>query len=209
SMKIFFESSYQDRLDKAIQELELRSSVEFVTVIYPQSDDYRDVELWGGIVLAATFLVTTFMMPMVIHLYTILLGTFLSFSLGIGIIKFIPNLKRVLIHKKRSKRHAEIMARAVFQKAHLYRTSHHTAVLLFVSVLEQQTTLLWDLKVDMELTVDELDNLTTQFQDLFASKQPAEALLRTIEDTIPLFESCLPIRPNDINELPNHLQVQL
>ena len=200
---------YQDRLDKAIQELELRSSVEFVTVIYPQSDDYRDIELWGGIILAAIYLVTTFMIPTEIHLYTILLGTFLCFSLGIGIVKFFPSLKRFLLNKKRSARHAEIMARAVFQKAHLYRTTHHTAVLLFVSVLEQQTTLLWDLNVDLELTVEELDQLSAKFQALFNAPQPEEALLQHINDSIPLFEACLPIQPNDINELPNHLHVQL
>ncbi|MGH1336444.1 MAG: hypothetical protein ACRBFS_09980 [Aureispira sp.] len=208
-MKIFFDSAYQDRLDQTIQELELRSSVEFVTVIYPQSDDYRDVELWGGIILAATFLVTTFMVPTEIHLYTILLGTFLCFSIGIGLIKFFPSLKRFFLNKKRSKRHAEIMARAVFQKAHLYRTSHHTAVLLFVSALEQQTTLLWDLNVDLELTAEELDQLSVTFQALFEAPQPEEALLQHISNSIPLFEACLPIRPNDINELPNHLHVQL
>lgn len=208
-MKTFFESSYQNRLDQAIQELELRSSVEFVTVIYPQSDDYRDVELWGGIVLAATCLVVTFMMPMVIHLYTILLGTFLSFSLGIGLVKYIPSLKRFLLNKKRAQRHAEIMARAIFQKAHLHRTSHHTAVLLFVSVLEQQTALLWDLNVDLALTVEELDDLTATFQAIFEQKQAEEALLQGIQGSIPTFEASLPIQPNDINELPNHLQVQL
>ncbi len=208
-MKIFFEGAYQDRLDQAIQELELRSSVEFVTVIYPQSDDYRDIELWGGISLAGIFLVTTFMVPTVIHLYTILFGTLLAFSIGVGLLKKLPALKRFLLNKKRTKRHAEIMARAVFQKAHLYRTSHQTAVLLFVSTLEQQTTLLWDLKVDTELTSEELDGLQAQFQALFQAEQPEEALLQGIRASIPLFESCLPVRPNDINELPNHLHIQL
>lgn len=208
-MKTFFEGSYQNRLDQAIQELELRSSVEFVTVIYPHSDDYRDTELWGGIILAATCLVVTFMVPMVIHLYTILLGTLLSFSLGIGLVKYWPSLKRFLLNKKRTQRHAEIMARAVFQKAHLHRTSHHTAVLLFVSVLEQQTTLLWDLNVDIALTIEELDELTATFQAIFENSQPEEALLKGIQESIPTFEASLPIQPNDINELPNHLQVQL
>lgn len=208
-MKIFFEDAYQTRLDQVIQELELRSSVEFVTVIYPNSDDYRDIELWGGVVLATTFLVTTFMWPSEIHFYTILLGTFLCFSLGIGIIKKFPVLKRFLLNKKRTKRHAEIMARAVFQKAHLHRTSHHTAVLLFISALEQQTTLLWDLNVDLELTIEELDHLSAEFQALFQAAQPEEALLKSIRDSISLFEASLPVRPNDINELPNHLHVQL
>jgi putative membrane protein len=208
-MKIFFDGAYQDRLDQAIQELELRSSVEFVTVIYPHSDDYRDVELWGGIISAGIFLVVTFMVPMIIHLYIILFGTLLAFSLGVGIVKHLPNFKRFLINKKRTQRHAEIMARAVFQKAHLYRTSHHTAVLLFVSALEQQTILLWDLNVDIELTAEELDQLKAQFQTIFQAKQPEEALLQTIGNSIPLFEARLPIRPNDINELPNHLHVQL
>jgi len=208
-MNAFFVSNYQEELDAAIQELESKSSVELVTVIYPECDNYRDIELWGGIFLAFIALVIKFMVPAIIHIYAILLGTLLFFSLGIGIIKWFPSLKYLLINKKRMRRQTEIMARAIFQKAHIHRTSHHTGVLLFVSIFERQTVLLWDIGVDVELTIDELDKLQFQFNEIFSTSNPPQALLAKIKASILVFEGHLPVQPNDINELPNHLHVEL
>lgn len=208
-MKHFFSDAYNDQLDRAIQELEARSSVELVTVIYPESDDYRDGELWGGIILAALWIFVTFMIDIEIHMYIILFGTLLNFSIGVGIMKGFPSLKYMLTNKKHMRRECEIMARAVFQKAHLHRTSHHTAVLAFVSIFEKRVILLWDLGVDMALNIEELDALAVAFDRIFEGVDPPTALLKVIEESIPLFEAHLPVRPNDINELPNHLSVQL
>jgi putative membrane protein len=208
-MNAFFASDYQEELDIAIQELESKSSVELVTVIYQECDNYRDIELWGGIFLAFMALVVKFMVPAVIHIYAILFGTLLFFSLGIGLVKRMPNLKYTLLNKKRMRRQAEIMARAIFQKAHIHRTSQHTGVLLFISTFERQAVLLWDIGVDIELTIDELDKLQFQFSEIFNTPDPPQALLAKIRASIPVFESHLPVQPNDINELPNHLQVEL
>lgn len=205
----FFTPAYQSKLDEAIQELESKSSVELVVVIYPESGNYRDIDLWGGIFLAFTALVVKFMVPAIIHIYAILFGTLIFFSLGIGLVKWIKPLKRFLINDKRTRRQCEIMARAIFQKAHIHRTSHHTGVLLFVSAFEHQTVLLWDIGVDVELTIDELDALQLQFNEIFKSATPEEELLKKIKDCIPVFERHLPVQPNDVNELPNHLQVEL
>lgn len=208
-MKAFFDPDYQDQLDAAIQELELKSSVELVTVIYPECDNYRDIELWGGIFLAFAVLIFKFMIPAIIHIYAILFGTLLAFSLGIGIVKWFPSLKRNLVNNKRMRRQTEIMARAIFQKAHIHRTSHHTGVLLFLSTFERQAVLLWDIGVDVELTIDELDQLQFQFNEIFDVADPPQALLAKIKASIPVFEAHLPVQPNDINELPNHLHVEL
>lgn len=208
-MKAFFEPEYQNRLDEAIQELESKSSVELVVVIYPEANRYRDVELWGGICLAFLVLVIKFMVPAMIHIYAILLGTLLAFSLGIGLVTWVKPLKHWLVNTKRMRRQSEIMARAVFQKANIHRTSQHTGVLLFIAGFEQEAVLLWDIGVDVELTIDELDKLKSEFNQIFAAAQPEEALLKTIKESIPVFEAHLPVQPNDINELPNHLHVEL
>lgn len=208
-MQHFFASTYNDQLDATIQALELESSVELVTVIYPESERYRDSELWGGIVTAAAWLVVTFMIHWEVHLYLILFGTLLCFSIGVGAIKGFPKLKRLLTNKARMRRAAEIIARAIFQKAHLHRTSHHTAVLVFVSIMEKQVIVLWDIGVDMALNIEELDHLTASFRRIFETNAPHLALLEEIKACTPLFAQHLPIQPHDINELPNHLSVQL
>mgnify|MGYP001794844117 CR=1 FL=1 len=208
-MQAFFTAAYNDQLDTSIQALELESSVELVTVIYPESDHYRDSELCGFILLTAIWLLVTFMIHLEIHLYLILFGTLLCFSLGIGLVKGLNPLKRLLTNKARMRREAEIMARAVFQKAHLHRTSHHTAVLVFVSVMEQRAIVLWDIGVDMALNIEDLDQLAVDFDQIFEADAPPQALLEQIKACTPLFAQHLPVQPNDINELPNHLSVQL
>lgn len=208
-MNTFFEPSYQQKLDETIQELESKSSVEFVVVIYPESSNYRDIELWGGIFLAFSALIFKFMIPTIIHIYAILFGTLLAFSLGIGLVKWVKPLKRFLINQKRMRRKSEIMARAIFQKAGIHRTSHHTGILLFLSTFEHQAVLLWDIGIDVELTIDELDEMQVRFSSIFKNSDPTTALLKEINACAPIFEKHLPIQPNDINELPNHLQVEL
>lgn len=208
-MSTFSEPAYQTKLDETIQELESKSSIEFVVVVYPESNNYRDVELWGGIFLAFAVLTYAFMTPTEIDIYIILFGTLLAFSLGIGLIKWVKPLKRFLINTQRMRRNSEIMARAIFQKAGVYRTSGHTGVLLFLSEFEHQTILLWDLGVDMELTIDELEEMQLRFSTIFKTTDVAATLLTEIEACTPVFEQRLPIQPNDINELPNHLKIEL
>ncbi len=208
-MSNFFDPEYQNRLDEAIQELESKSSVELVAVIYPESCNYRDIELIGGIFLALSTLILGFMVPHEIHFYAILFGTLISFPLGTILIKRIKSLKRALINKKRKRRQCEIMGRAIFQKAKIHRTSQHTGVLLFLSVFEREAVLLWDIGVDIQLTIDELDDLQSQFSEIFDVSDAPEALLTKIKESIAVFERHLPVQPNDINELPNHLQVEL
>ena len=66
-----------------------------------------------------------------------------------------------------------------------------------------------DIGVDVELTIDELDKLQFQFSEIFNTPNPPQALLAKIRASIPVFEGHLPVQPNDINELPNHLHVEL
>ena len=82
-------------------------------------------------------------------------------------------------------------------------------VLLFVSTFEKETCLLWDSGVDLALSVDDLDKLQFKFRELFDVAQPEEALLAKIRASIPLFQEYLPVGFDDVNELPNHLEVEL
>lgn len=209
AMKQFFEESFRTDLDQVIQYLEEQSSVELVTVIYPQADQYRDIELLGGVFCLFVALLYFFFAPTVFGNYTILLGTWFSFLIGVGMVRWIKPLKRLLVVNKRKTRMTEIMARAIFQKAHIYRTSAHTGMLLFIAVFEQKTYLLWDLGIDMALDINELEGLQASFQTIFESDEPAQALLAKIKASTTVFQKELPLQPNDVNELPNHIEVQL
>ncbi|MCP4440694.1 MAG: hypothetical protein GY810_17240 [Aureispira sp.] len=208
-MKQFFEEAFRSELDNTIQDLEEQSSVELLTVIYPQADQYRDTELWGGIFCLFVALLYFFFAPTLFGNYTILFGTWLAFILGVGLVRWIKPLKRLLVVSKRRERMTEIMARAVFQKANIHRTSAHTGVLLFISVFEQKTYLLWDLGVDMALDIDELEELQNSFQSIFKADDTTKALLEKIKKSTVIFKRELPLQPNDVNELPNHIEVQL
>lgn len=208
-MKQFFEESFRTDLDQVIQELEEQSSVELVTVIYPEADQYRDVELLGGVFFLFVALLYFFFAPTVFGNYTILFGTWLAFVIGVGMVRWIKPLKRLLVVNKRKTRMTEIMARAIFQKAHVYRTSANTGILLFIAGFERKTYLLWDLGVDMALDIDELEELQNAFQAIFEATEPAQALLAKIKASTTVFQRELPLQPNDVNELPNHIEVQL
>lgn len=208
-IRYFSSKTFKTRLWDAIAEIEGHSLVEIVVMIKPQSEYYTDISLWCGALFS--FLSYTFFMfsHWVFGDYLIYTGTIGAFALGVVLSNSMPTLQRFLLSKARKKRHVEIMARALFQKAGIYNTYNHTGVFIYLSLFERLAYVLPDTTAQTALPFDEWQQLQQELNDIFNTANPAEALLQVLAKQKERFSHYLPPVENDINELPDNLEVDL
>lgn len=204
-----FDQTFKTQLREVITEMENHSLVEIVTVVKARSHGYPDVPLWWGV--SATFLAFSFLMfhDVAYGDYAIYTGTISAFFLGMILPLAIKPLLCLFVSKTNIRKHVEIKGRAIFQKAGIRYTKDQIGILFYVSLLEKEVFILPDRGAASALPKTEWEKMETQFQGIFTTENPAETLLKELRATIPVFAAYIPPIENDINELPDELEINL
>jgi putative membrane protein len=204
-----FNDAFKSKLYKTIEDIEKNSLVEIVTVIRANSGKYRDVSLWFSV--GFMFLCSAFFMFSYLEfdVYLIWISTFVAFIIGFLCIELIKPFKRIFISKKRMQKNTDIYGRAVFQKGGIRFTEKRIGVLFYVSVFEKRVQILPDRGAFTSVPGEFWTKMENDFQSIFSSKDQGEALILELEKTKQIFaDYILPVE-NDINELPDNLEVDL
>jgi putative membrane protein len=204
-----FNDAFKSKLYNTIEDIEKNSMVEIVTVIKANSGKYRDVSLWFSV--AFMFLCSVFLMfsHFEFNVYVIWMTTFVAFIIGFLCIELIKPFKRLFIGKKRMHKITDIYARAVFQKGGIRFTEKRIGVLFYVSLFEKRVEILPDRGAFTALPGEMWTLFENNFQTVFQFKDVADALIKELQKTKPVFaQYILPIE-NDINELPDNLEVDI
>lgn len=207
-MKKALATEFQTRLWDAVRAIEQNSQVEVVVVIRSRSEDYRDIALlWGifGALLNFTYIMFS---PDLFEDWLVYCAPILGFAIGYAFAHW-PLITRLSVGKQRLQKSVEIMARALFQKAGIRHTRAKIGVLVYCSWLEKTVYILPDRGVEMALPADEWRRLRADFQAIFTSRKPTEALIAQLHNARPLFDDYLPRLANDINELPDAMEIDL
>ncbi len=204
-----FNNEFKTRLYSAIQDIENNSLVEIVVIIKAASATYREAYLWWGVIFA--FLIDAFFMfsPAIYEVPTIFFGTILSFLVGFVIALQIDAVQRIVLSKKQLTKNAEIAARAIFQKGGIRHTNEKTGVLIYFSLFEKKAFIVPDRKVELSVPEKDMKILEEGFQSVFYADSMTEAILTQLKNCIPVFSNYVPPIENDINELPDDLDVDL
>jgi putative membrane protein len=132
----------------------------------------------------------------------------LAFLVSFGIAHH-PVVIRLCSKQAVRQKNVEILARALFQKGGIHHTRAKTGMLIFCSNLEKICYLLPDRGVEMAIPADEWQILRQDFQGIYADKNPYAALITQLNSSTAVFSRYLPAQENDINELPDALDIQL
>jgi putative membrane protein len=204
-----FNKDFKEKLTKTIEDIENSSLIEIVAIVRPRSANYRDIPLWWGVVfMLLTFSVLMFI-PFVFGDYTFYALVLFSFFAGLILAWLILPLQRPFIGKKRMERNVELLSRAIFQKGKLRNTNAKIGTLIFVSVFERKVCILADDGAKMSIPQDDWDNLNLQFNSIFKKSNPALALIEELKKAKEIFATYIPPIENDMNELPDDLEVDL
>ncbi len=209
SYKAFTSRSFKINLVNLIKEIENSSLVEIVVISKPKSYHYNDNYLWASFgVMAVAF---TFMMfaPIIINMYLIYIYTMLSFIGTYLLLHIFPFLGRLFISKSKMARNVDIYGRAIFQKAGIRYTQERIGVLFYISYFEKMVYVIPDRGAFMRLPEDLWAQISKDMNSIFHSAFPASAFLKKLEGLKEIFAKYIPPIENDINELPDKINVNL
>ncbi len=204
-----FNENFRTNLYNAIKEIEDNSIVEIVVLIKPQSGKYRDISLWAGTIFA--FALYTFFMfsPISFDVFLIYTFTVLGFLTIFGLFSALPELESKFIKQKRKDKNVEIYARAIFQKAGIRFTSERIGTLIYCSLFEKKVYVLPDRGAKNAIPAQDWTKIEDGFQSIFNESNLPEALLKQLANCKSIFSQFLPPVENDINELPDNMDIEL
>lgn len=208
-MQKIFNESFQARLHTAVAEIEKESDAEIVALIYSHSNGYREIALFVAAIV--TYLVYSFLMftPSLITDFTLYVAPILVFIGVYFLVDKVKPIKRRLIPTKTKHKSAEIYARALFQKAGIHHTERNTGVLIFISLLEKSVQIIPDRGIQNAINAEDWGRIQTYFDAIFEADDIESGIVAALSQAKPIFALNVPILPDDINELPDYLEISL
>lgn len=203
-----FNEDFKTRLYDTIEDIENNSLVEIVAIIKAHSARYRDISLWGAFLVMAALYTFFMFAPIEFNVYLIYFFTVLSFPASYYLLEILPAVKRPFVRKKRMRLNTEIFSRAIFQKGGVRHTNDKIGVLFYVSVFEKQVRIVADRGAEHEVPKEEWENIQSRFDAIFTAANKADAFIEALQTCKETFAEYIPPIENDINELPDNLQVE-
>ncbi|MFN8255813.1 MAG: TPM domain-containing protein [Bacteroidales bacterium] len=204
-----FNEEFRTRLYNTIKDIESGSLIEIVVLIKPQSGSYRDVALWAGIIFSFFIYSTLMFIPVNIDVYSIYFSTVLAFVVAYVLFSAFPLLESKFISAKRKRRNVELYARAIFQKAGIRFTSERVGTLFYISLFEKEVFILPDRGAKNAIPAQEWTKIEQEMQSVFNESDRAAAIIQKLSGFKTVFGQFLPPVENDINELPDNLDVSI
>lgn len=227
----FFTENEKKMVEAAIKEAESRTSGEIVAMIVDKSDEYRDVDVFAGIISAAIIsifpaeivyanseAILSKMIPSMSWFSQVPDGarfiTGLSVFIALTVILHLPLkflfmkflfLKRFLISINRMDAEVQERALRAFHEHGLGETKDATGVLFLLSILERRVYVLADHGIYAKIKQETLDKYAASIGKGIASGKGAEALCSAIRDAGTELEKHFPGRKDDKNELSNRI----
>jgi len=206
SLKIF-DKNFADQLQKAVGAIEKKTAAEVVVVISPESGDYRDTYWKGGAVYSFLLMLFLLYAPFYFSEWLVPLVMLVNFVLGAALIKYIPPLKRLLLSRKRMNLRVRREAYAYFLENQLNETRGRTALLIYISLLEERCFFLADKGIEAVVPLGDFKEVELEFQKIFTQKTPLpQAILDKLPTMTPLLAQYLPAAADDIDEIPNQMR---
>jgi putative membrane protein len=204
----YFDHEFEEQLTDIVEEIESVSKIEMVVVIRQKSGNYTHATLLTG--AAFSLIAFTYFMfsPTVFGDYMIYIGSIIPFFVGAVLTMLIPALSKVILGKTAFRKNTEIRARATFQKAGIRHTQEKIGLLIYGSAFEKELVLLADKGVELLLSDETLKTIEDDLQTAFRNGT-CDQFLKVLHQQQKIFSEQLPISSDDINELPDTIDVKL
>ena len=204
-----FDQSFKTKLYDGVKDIESNSVAEAVVMIKHRSGHYFVYSLAAAGIMFALSMVYFMLSPIEYDPYTMFV-TSIVLALLVGLaFKVFPGLYRIVVPRNIREKNVEIYARALFQKAQMYKTIDHTAFLVYYSLVEHRVVFLADYGVMLNTPKEEIAAIEGMLNAALDAKDPKAALLDALAKIAPIMAKYLPITGADINELPDDLDIEL
>ncbi len=204
-----FDQSFKTKLYDGVKKIESNSQAEAVVMIKQRSGAYTVYAIaTAGIVFALAL--TYFMLsPIEYDPYAMFATSLVVAAVVFLAFRFFPTLYRLVVPKKVREKNVEIHARAIFQKAQMYKTIANTAFLVYVSLVEKKAVFMADFGVLLNTPPEQVAEIEKMLDAAVNGTNPKVAILDALDKIAPIMAKYLPIVGEDINELPDDLDIEL
>lgn len=196
---------FQSKIKERIQEIEKKTSVEFVPVIVSECSEYLFFRLMICFQMTAIAVLLLWRYGEGAHFW---LGAFVA--VGVAVLTFLlvswrPLLTRILPQRLK---HAETedAAYRVFLKEEIFLTKERTGVLIFISELEKSVFLLADKGLREKVPDREWKELGEILARDFKKKSAGQTFLEALNSLATRLAPHFPPREVNLNELPDELR---
>ncbi|SNB45793.1 TPM domain-containing protein [Geobacter sp. DSM 9736] len=201
----FFTVEEQECIRSTTQKAEARTSGEIATMVVPQSDDYREADYLGAILLSGLLSLVISVAVRHVSIWTYVPLVCLGYYPLLLVLRRVPRLKLGFIGRVRIATAVRSGAvRAFFEKG-LYRTRDETGILIYISLLERKVWILGDRGINSKIPPDFWQHLAGELASGIRKGNGCDTLCRVITACGLELERHFPLRSDDKNELPDHL----
>lgn len=203
SAELFFSNDEKERIKNTAKEVETRSIGEIVVMVVDRSDDYFDGEVIGGVVAGSLFSLIITALFFNASLWFFIPLAFLLFFPFRFVFRKYHRLRTVFLGARRREHAVRHRAIRAFHEKGLTRTKEHTGVLFFISLLERKVWVLADKGIHEKIGQETLNKFAAQVSKGISEGRACDALCEAIKEAGELLATHFPIKPGDIDELPN------
>lgn len=201
-----FDKTFEENLEKAITDIEKKTSVEVVVALTPNSDSYVDAYFKGGLLALIVMLLFLLYSPVFFSETFVPLDLAGAFGVGALIVWLFPPIKRLMISDKRKEGYVNAGANSYFLENKLDETIERTAFLVYISVFEKKCRLIADKGILAALPAGVWKEIEISFQKQFSKTVLPQTILELLPGVTQPFSEYLPPAEDNIDELSNQLR---
>lgn len=201
----FFSVEEQERIRKAIVDVEAHTSGEVATMVVDRSESYREAEILGAVLVAGLLALIVAVLFHHITIWSYVPMVFVLFLPAWLLIRHIPRMGLPFVARRRIEEAVQERAfRAFFEKG-LHRTRDETGILIFISLLEHKVWILGDRGINEKIDPESWQALAQQVAEGIKANDASEALIRVIAQCGEELRKHFPRKSDDTDELSNLL----
>ena len=201
----FFSVEEQERIRKAIADVEAHTSGEVATMVVDRSESYREAEILGAVLVAGLLALIVAVLFHHITIWSYVPMVFVLFLPAWLLIRHIPRMGLPFVARRRIEEAVQGRAfRAFFEKG-LHRTRDETGILIFISLLEHKVWILGDRGINEKIEPEFWRALAQQVAESIKANNASEGLIRVIAQCGEELRKHFPRKADDTDELSNLL----
>lgn len=197
----FFSETEQGRICQAVESAESKSAGEIATMIVAESDPYREATLAGSLFVSSAAALASAVLLQHLSVWSYLPLQVVFILPSWLLFRFFPRLRLPFAGKGRISEAVRQRAVRAFYEKGLYRTSHETGVLIFISLLERKVWILGDRGISERIAPDAWSSMARDLALGMAEDRCCDALCDTVARVGRELEHHFPRIPDDRNEL--------
>jgi putative membrane protein len=182
-----FSDDQKKRIEKAVQNLEAKTSGEMVPYIVPDSDNYVEGTLYtiisfliiGVVMIMGASLV--WLLPAGITIIEILIFLIVMMFLGFLMSFVFPSIRIQMVSNNTVDRRVMQRAETAFLQREIFNTGKRIGILLFISELERKVIILADSGINKLVPGEDWQKIVDDLIKYIKNKETAEGIVNAID----------------------------